>query len=552
MLLVVFLSLSVSLAESEKSLQIGMNLEFESLHPLTATTVAARYVLYFASRPAAYMDKKSNWHSAIYKKIPNLKEGTLKIVNEKSQKKLIANWELLDNLKWGDGHPITCKDVKFSWQVGVNPNVNVPTKDGYENIESVEWDNRSPKKCVVKYKSAKWNFFSESQELVLPEHIEGPIFEKWGKEKEGYDRNSMYQKDPTNKALWNGPYLISEYKLGSYVVLTPNPHFYGSKPKIQKIIIRIIPNTGTLEANLRSKNIDVISRVGLSLDQALVFAKKIEDEKLPYRIQFADGITYAHIDLNMDNSILSDLKVRQALSYGLNKEEINKALFDGKVTIAHSALSPLDPTYSDDPKVIKIYKTDRKSAKKILDEAGWKVGPDKYRYKDGKKLTLTLIGAAGIKQIETLQSVLQAQWKEIGVDLKLKVEQSRILFSETLKKRKFDMAIFSWSSYPGMNQDSVLNSKNIPSETNTWVGQNYTGFKSAIVDQLTNDYDYEFDARKRKIISDKIMKEYTEQIPVIPLYFRSENAVIPKNFTGMEINGHKYYESLSAENWDLN
>ena len=321
--------------------------------------------------------------------------------------------------------------------------------------------------------------------------------------------------------------------------------------QIQKIVIRIIPNSGTLEANLRSKTIDKIGRIGMSLDQALAFEKKVKEENLPYKVEFQDGITYAHIDVNLNHPILSDLKVREALSYAINKDDINKSIFDGKVTIAHSMTSPLDSLYTNDSKIVKVYKNDKKTARKILDEAGWKVGPDGFRYKNNQKLTFKLVGAAGIKQIETLQAILQSQWKDVGVDLQLKSDPTRLLFSETLRKRNFDLAVFSWSSFPGLGHESVLHSKNIPSEKNSWTGQNYPGFADPKVDKLTMDYDYEFDFKKRKKITEEIMKEYTTKIPVIPLYFRSEVAVIPKGLKNFRMYGHYFYETLQAENWNL-
>ena len=538
-------------AQNAKEFTIGTNTEFETLNPIIASVGASKYMLYLATRPWTYMDDKNEWKTSIFKRIPNLKDKSMKIVTEGGKKKLIATWEFIDGLKWGDGHPITCKDAKFTWEVGLSPNTSLPTKEGYENIESVEWDEKTPAKCNIKYKAAKWNFYVDSHTLLLPEHLEGPIFQKWGKEKEGYDRNTLYQKDPTQKGLWNGPYVVSEVKLGSHVVFTANPNFFGTKPKIQKIVIRIIPNAGTLEANLRSKNIQKICRIGMTLDQALAFDKKVKEENLPYKVEFQDGITYAHIDVNTTHPILSDLKVRQALSYATNKDDINKSIFEGKVTVATSMTSPLDPLYTADSKTVKVYKTDKKLARKMLDEAGWKLGPDGFRYKNGQKLTFKLVGAAGLKQIETLQAILQSQWKDVGVDLQLKTDPTRLLFSETLRKRNFDMAVFAWSSFPGLGHESVLHSKNIPTEKNSWTGQNYHGYSSPKLDKLTEDYDYEFDFKKRKKITEEIMKEYTENVPVIPFYFRPEVAVIPKNMKNFKMYGHYYYESLQAENWDL-
>lgn len=538
------------MAVGNEELKIGVVSEFETLNPILNSTAVGNYMMYFSYRPMVYLNNENKFAPLIVKKIPNLKDKSVKIITENNSKKIIAEWEFIDGLKWGDGTLITCKDLKFSWQVGLSKNITLSSRDAYENIEAVEWDKQTPTKCSVKFKEAKWDFFINMPE-VLPSHLEEEVFNKFSKEKEGYDRNTLYQKDPTKKGLWNGPYRVSEVKLGSHIILVPNENFYGKKPKIKKIVIQIIPNSGTLEANLRSKNLDKISRIGLTMDQALAFEKKIKSEKLPYNMIFQDGVTYGHMDVNLAHPILSDLRVRKALSYGLNKEELVKSVFEGKVTVAHHLTSPLDRLYTEDKKIITIYESDKRKAKKLLDEAGWKLGPDNYRYKNGQKLSFTLVTSAGLKANETIQAILQSQWKQIGVDLKLKTELARFLFSEILPKRKFDMAFFSWASFPEMSSQSVLRSSNIPNEKNTWTGQNFSGFKSEKVDKLVDEYEGEFDFEKRKKITYEILKEYTDQIPVIPLYFRGESAVIPKDMKNFKLTGHKFYESLNAEDWEF-
>ncbi|MCB0369871.1 MAG: peptide ABC transporter substrate-binding protein, partial [Bdellovibrionales bacterium] len=452
-----FASVTSAKTASNDELVIGVYSDYETLNPLLASTAVADYIIRFAYRPMIFLDYDNRFKPLIVKGIPSLKDKTVKIITENEVKKLVATWEFISDLKWGDGHPITCEDMKFAWEVGLNPNVSLPSRDSFEGIESITWDNKTPSKCVVKYKSAKWNFFMNTP-APLPKHLEEAGFKKYGKEREGYDRNSTYQKNPLNKGLWNGPYVVSEAKLGSHVILTPNKFYYGTQPHIKRIIIRIIPNSGTMEANLRSKNIDSISRMGLTLDQAIDFDKKVKSENLPYSVVFQDGVTYAHIDVNLSNPILKDLKVRKALSYGLNKEEIINSVFYGKAIVANHNVAKLDRNYTEDPKLVTIYKPSRRLAKKLLDEAGWKMGSDGYRHKDGKKLSFTLVAAGGAKVNETIQAIIQSQWKTIGVDLQIKSEVARYLFTELLPKRKYDMALYSWVSFPEASMKSVLNS----------------------------------------------------------------------------------------------
>lgn len=533
-----------------EELKIGVNSEYETLHPVLSATAVARYIIYFSYRPLVYLDEQSHLQPLLVKSIPNLKDKTAVILKEKNKKSLMTHWELLEGLKWGDGHPLTCEDLKFSWEMGLNNNVSLATRDEFDEIEAITWNEKTPLKCDVKFKVAKWDF-AVKMPSPLPKHLEAEVLAKYGSEKEGYDRNSWYQKDPTKKGLWNGPYVVSEAKLGSHIVFTANENYFGKKPKIKKIVIRIITNSGALEANIRSRNIDMVSRIGLDLDQALVLSKKTEKDNLPFKVVFQEGVTYYHIDVNLDHPILKDLKVRQALSYGLNKQEILNSVFEGKAAIAHHFTAPIDRLYTEDKKLVSIYEPDKRKAKQLLEEAGWKLGPDSFRYKEGKKLSFSLSLDTGSKVNETFGSIIQSQWKDIGVDLQVKPEVARYLFTEIIPKRKFDLGMYAWISFPENSQKAVLNSKNIPSEKNTWTGQNFTGFVNKAVDKLADDYEYEFDAEKRKKINTELLKYYTKDILVIPLYFRGENAVIPKTMKNFKLTGHLFFESLKSEEWEL-
>ncbi|MCK6600066.1 MAG: peptide ABC transporter substrate-binding protein, partial [Bdellovibrionaceae bacterium] len=537
-------------AVSNEELKIGVNAEYETLHPLLSTTAVSRYIIYLAYRPLVYFDHQNRVSPLIVKKIPNLKDKSAEFITEKGVKKLVANWEFKEGLKWGDGTLITCKDMKLSWQVGMTPTVSVASRDEYDDIESIEWTEKTPQKCVVKYKTAKWDFYFKTPSPI-PSHLEEKVLNQFGKDKEGYDRNSNYQKDPFNKGLWNGPYVISEAKLGSHLIFIANKNYLGPQPKIKKIVVRMITNSGALEANLRSHNIDMVSRVGLDLDQALVLDRKIKAEDLPFKVDFQEGVTFYHIDVNLENEILKDLEVRKALSYALNKQEMVNSLFEGKAAEAFHYTAPLDRLYTADPKIISIYNADKKKAKKTLDESGWKLAEDGFRYKKGKKLSLTLSLDTEAKVNETLASIIQAQWKTVGVDLKIRSETARFLFTEVIPKRKFDLAMFAWISLPEISQKGVLNSLSIPNEKNTWTGQNFTSFKNAKVDRLLDAYEGEFNENKRKKINDEILKIFTSQIPVIPLYYRAENSVLPKAMKNFKMTGHLYFETLKVENWDL-
>jgi peptide/nickel transport system substrate-binding protein len=555
------LSLVATLAFSAKSpaalsndeFKIGISQEFENFNPLIKTMLATSYMYSLVGRAMVTLDATGKWVPQLAKSIPTLDNGGAKLTTINGKKVVVANWEILANARWSDGKPVICNDFKLARDIADSPNVSVAEKETYTQVEKVEWDPKTPQKCTFTYDKARWDYFQIAQTFPLPSHLESAVWSQYGSQKEGYEKNTLYAKAPTTEGLYNGPYKISEVKLGSHVSFVPNPYFYGPAPKIKKIIVKLIPNTGTLEANLRSGTIDSVSSLGFTFDQALAFDRKVKAEGLPYKVDFKPSLTYEHIDLNLDNPILKDVRVRKALVYSLNREDLVKALFDGKQQVALHNMTTIDPWFTADPKIITIYPYNKREAGKLFDEAGWKLNEkDGFRYKDGKKLSFQFMTTAGNKTRETVQTYLQGQWKAVGVEVIIKNEPARVFFGETLKKRRYGgMAMYAWVSSPENNPRSTLHSASIPTEKNGWSGQNQMGWANKANDKLIEQIEVEFDQKKRIELAHQMLKLYTDEVPVIPLYYRADIAVPPTALQNFRLTGHQFSETNEAELWDL-
>lgn len=540
-------------APTNAELKIGISQEFETLNPIIMTMSASAYMYRMVGRSLVNLTPEGKWVAQLAKEIPTLEKGTAKIIEEGGKKKIVATWEILDKASWGDGKPVICQDFITAREIAISPTVSVGEKEQWTQVEKIDIDAKNPKKCFFKYDKAKWDFYQLAQFFPVPTHLEKAVFDKYSKQKEGYEKNSNYVRNPTNPGLYNGPYVVSEVKLGSHVAFAPNPHFYGKQTNIKKVIVKLIPNTGTMEANLRSGTIDMISVLGLDFDQALAFDKKTKAEGLPYVVHFVPSVTYEHIDLKLENPILSDVRVRKALLYSINRDDLVKALFEGKQQVALHNVSPKDPWFTADPKIITLYRYSKREAGKLLDEAGWKMGADGYRSKDGKRLSLAFQTTAGNKTRELVQVYLQNQWKQSGIEVLIKNEPARVFFAETMTKRKFEgLSLFAWVSSPENSPRSTVSSKAIPTSANGWSGQNFHGWKNATVDKDLDALDLEFDAKKRADLVHEILKLYTAEVPVLPLYYRSDISVTPKNLKNYKMSGHQFYETNNIEDWNLN
>src|SRR5262249_13850563 len=155
---------------------------------------------------------------------------------------------------------------------------------------------------------------------------------------------------------------------------------------------------------------------------------------------------------------------------------------DGRQPVADSLVNPLDAGYSTDT---PRYRHDPARAGALLDAAGWPTQPSGLRGNAaGGTLSLELQTTAGNRTPELGQQVLQSQWRKIGVDVRLKNEPARVLFGETMRHRRFDMAMYAWISSPENVPRTTLHSAEIPNEANGYAGQNTPGFKDAEADRL--------------------------------------------------------------------
>lgn len=538
-------------APTNKQLTIATSQEFESLNPLIMTMSTSVYLSFMVDRPLAEIDADWHWVCDLCTKLPSLENGMAKIFDDKGTKKLKVDWEIKPGMKWGDGKPVTGHDFALAWEIGGSPNVTVGSKDTYERIEAVNVDPKNPAKFSIIFKEPRYDFYQMSINPI-PAHIEGPIWAKTKAQSGAYEKLTAYTTNPTNPGLYNGPFIVTELKLGSHVVVKKNPFFGGKPASIEKIIVKLIPNTQTIEAALLSGEVDMVGEVGVTFDQAIEFDKRMAKDqanKNKFKVEFRDGLIYEHIDLNLRNPILADLNVRKALLYSLDKEKLTQALFSGKQAPAISNFHPLDPYYTTD--VVK-YPYDLKKAGELLDKAGWKVGSGGFRYKDGKKMELNIMTTAGNKTRELVEQYLQSEYKKIGIELTIKNEPARVFFGETVHKAAYPaMAMYAWTSSPDSPPRSTLHSKEIPSKDNAWAGQNSGGWANKRVDDILENVFKEFDFDKRKAMMAELQKIYTDEVPVLPLYLRADIVIVPTNLTGFQITGHQFYSTYNVENWSL-
>ena len=528
--------------DAAQTLTIGITQYPATLHPAIDPMVGKLYVLAMVMRSLTHFDHQWQLTCSLCVTLPTLENGLAVLETTPDGKPGIAvTWEIKPGATWGDGVPVTSRDAVFTWEVGRHPLSGVDAAEAYRSIYDLEVLDEKRFTMHLNRRTLEYN--AATGLFLLPEHMEREVFERAPGE---YMHRTRYDTDPTNPGLYFGPYRITETVRGSHVKLERNPTWYGKRPFFDEIVVRAMERTTTLEANLLSGTLDMIAgELGMQLDQALAFQRRHGDR---FNVVYERGLLYEHIDLNLENPILGDVRVRRALLHALDREQINQQLFGGQQPVANTFVHPMDRPWTD---AVPTYPFDPARAATLLDAAGWRMSDDGIRRNaEGRPLRLELLSTAGDKSRELVGQVLQSQWRQAGIDLSIRNESPRIFFGETTRRRAFSgMAMYGIASTPEPAPRWILHSSEIPTADNNFSGLNFTGFADAEVDRLIEALENELDPQARMPIWHRIQEIYASQVPVLPLFFRTNPHILPKWLAGVRPTGHIVSSTDWVEDW---
>jgi peptide/nickel transport system substrate-binding protein len=533
---------SANNAVARDTLTIGVSQFPSGLHPYFDPEVIKAYILGFAVRPVTSFNASWTNECMLCTELPTLENGRVTLEKSASGAPAMAiRLTLRDGLFWADGTPVTSEDVALTAKIGGNPASGFPDTRAWGRVQRV--DIIDPHTTVL-HLDEVWALYDRILAL-LPAHIEGPVYDKAG-DAAKYLTSTMYNRAQTTAGLYNGPYRITDYQSGSQIVFERNKFWTGKAPPFNRIVIRGILNTAALQANLLSGDIDLAPElIGLTIDQVLAL-----QEQMPTRFDYAfhDSLTFNHIDVQLDNKLLQDVRVRRALLMGIDRKLIVDRIFKGRAEVANGNVPSLDPMAAHD---LPIVPHDPKGARALLADAGWTPGPDGVcRNASGDRLSFVFKASAGIKLSELVQEVVQSQLKAICVETTISNEPFRTLFGETMKKREFTgLSFYSWVSAPSYPQRQLYHSTSVPTAANNWSGSNFMDWHNAKVDADIGVAENDLDAEKRRVAWSDLQHEYAKDLPSLPLYFPAVGLAIPKWLHGYQPTGINAYPSEFVEDW---
>lgn len=239
--------------------------------------------------------------------------------------------------------------------------------------------------------------------------------------------------------IGTGAWVLKEHKQDEYALFVQNEHYWGPKPAVSEVVIKVVPDSETLALEFETGNIDLIYGNGLiSLDRFNAYKNDAQ-----YATASSEPMSTRMLLLNTASSKLGDIKVRQALSHAIDKESVAQNIFGGVETAADTIFAPNVP--NTDVKLEK-YEYSLEQAEKMLDEAGWKKGSDGIREKDGQKMLLEFPYIASKITDKSVGEYVQGEWQKIGVQVELKALEEATYWDNASEGNYDVMMNFSWGA----------------------------------------------------------------------------------------------------------
>lgn len=336
-------------------------------------------------------------------------------------------------------------------------------------------------------------------------------------------------KDGVNAYIGTGPYVLTDFVTDEYAVFEANENYWGEQPEIKKITVKVIPDNQTRILALEKGEIDMI--FGKNMIDADAINQYTGNDK--FTVSLSDPTSTRQIVLNTTKEVLADKEVRQALQHATNKQAISDGIFYGLEQPADTLFAKTVPYCDID---LEPYAYDVEQAQSMLDEAGWVVGADKIREKDGQKLNIDLLYNSDSVTEKAIAEYLQSEYQKIGISLNIHGEEEQS-YRDNMKAGNFDM-VFNICWGTPYDPQSSLAAMRAP------VYGDYAaqlGLEDkAEIDQAITDILVSTDEQKRQDLYTFVLTRLHEDAVYIPLTYECNKAIYRSDLKGFHFTQTQY------------
>ena len=512
---------SIPFPEGGKSITLGFSQESDNVVTYFTAMTYSVYIGQMTMVGLGEWNEENTFVPELATEVPTGENGGV------SADGLTITWHLKPDLKWSDGEPLTSADVKFTWEIILDPSTACVACGGYDKIGSIDTPDDTTVVLNFTELYPPWytlfTTWGNGGGPILPKHIleghtalEGDPFIHW----------------PT---ISSGPFVIVDWVAGDHMELLPNPNFYGGRPKLDRIFIKFLPDPETTLAGMKNGDIDMspdFTESDIPTFEALEPALHLDAKPGNFfdHYFFNMGITNSTVT-DADGNVIGnsdkegfcpfkDVRVRKAIALGIDRFAIVKNLLFDKTTVP----GDLWINSSWDAK-LEPYPYDPDEAMSLLDEAGYTVGDDGIRHGmcNGVDTKLSIDFKTTTKQIrKDMALAAKSDLAKIGVEFKPTHVPDGYFASYSdngpLATGDYDMGDYATGFYPDpypSTEDFLC--KAVPTAASPG-GQNFYHICDPKLNQLFADSLKSADPAVRKPIFDEIQKYQSENYFFIPIY----------------------------------
>lgn len=511
-----------SIAQSRDRLIFGTTQEPVQFNPLLYVNTGVENVPESCLFDALWdVNEKGEFIPNLAVRIPTRENGGI------SGDGIIWRIELRRDVKWSDGQSFGARDVEFTYKVIMDPKVAVRSRTGFDLIKNLKVVDEFT--IEIELSRPFVPFYWAWQNMhIIPKHI---------LEKEANFNTSSFNAQP----IGTGPYILKGRTPGSHMVYEANPNYHRGKPKIRQFIHKFVPDQLVAYGQARTGEIDYLGLAGIPVD------RWEEASKLPNHTLLRIGTPWVHfMYFNCGKPQFSDVRVRRALSFAVDIQKAIADIFMGTYDRTLSYLHEGHWAYNHD---LKHDGYNPKMAASLLDEAGWRIGTDGVREKNGVKLKFACSTTAGVPARQATQALFQQNLKAIGVEMEIKNMPASVVWGEYTTKSQFDTVMVSWEPPMGMDPDYTARCHSSMIPVKSGHGSNYTQYKNTEVDRLLEDGLSQLDNAARKNTYDKIQEILLNEVPFLPIGAVNQGHLAHKGIKGIKPNQYVVDGSWNIQDW---
>lgn len=461
-----------------------------------------------------------------------------------------VTFKLKEGIKFSDGSDLDANDVKFTFTLMADPSYdgrftnNVNFIDGYEDYHDGDAKDLSGIEVVDDH-TIVFHLNTERIDIVPTIGLQDIISDtQFGED--GYKKGDLGKyKSDTSDMLGSGAYKLNSYDKSTGASFVKNEEYTGEGDyKIERVIIKTIAEATEL-TSLQSGDINYLP----SQIEGDIIGPASLDENLAYNHYFRPAEGY--FGFNCKSGPTADQAVRQALCYATNRVEFADAYYKypeaseelEKIKLGYQPVVYWNPVseslgeyVTGEKKLdgLTVYDYDLEKAKSVLEEAGWKVGSDGIREKDGKKLEIKFLASEGNSVLEMLIPMIMKSYKEVGIDLKQTTVDFNTLVdtvspTEGDKSSSDDWSIFFMAASYTSNQNVDSNSNLVGGG-----GDNYSGIDNK---ELNEALDKGMNTADQKVSDENYQKAMILEntlVPYFPIYGNEYFDIYANNVKGFK------------------